>query len=354
MPCVRTHWRRTRCESATTGVGAGAAWSMNTATFVVSHTRSFPRSRRPAMTASMTESCTMTRETGTMTRSPTFASRAATRDRIFSATVLRNDPLPQQRIELVHRQRPGVGEGLDPPRDLAQLVFAELETELLRAMVDRVFPRQAVRDVHRALETEVRGVEDLIAVWVEIDRLRVHAGLVVEGVLAGHEVVVRDLDPDEGGDELVEVTELRKVIFLADRRGVVGVHPRDEAAERRDPVALADAEHARVDVGRPALEDRIAVGDRASGVVVTVELDVATHVVAELDRERIALPRGRDADRVRDTDAVHAHPVHGRVHLEEIALGRAKAVLAGKTDFLPVVANESDHLARVFDDLVDA
>src|SRR3989440_9394190 len=113
MPCAHTHSRSTRCESATTGVGAGAAWSTKTATFVVSHTRSLPRSRRPAMTASITESWTITRETGVMTRSPALASRDATRERIFSARVLGNDPLPQQRIELVHRERPGVGERLD-------------------------------------------------------------------------------------------------------------------------------------------------------------------------------------------------------------------------------------------------
>src|SRR6267143_1484720 len=354
MPCVRTHWRRTRCESATTGVGAGAAWSMKTATFVVSHTRSFPRSRRPAMTASMTESCTMTRETGTMTRSPTFASRAATRDRIFSATVLGNDPLPEQRVQLIHGQRAGVGEGLDLARDLAQLVFAELKAELFRAMVDRVLPGQAVRDVDRARQPEVSGIEDLVAVRVQIDRLRMHACLVVERVLAGHEVVIRNLDPDERRDQLVELPQLREVVLLADRRRIVGVHPCDEAAERRDPVALADAEHARVDVGGSALEDGVAVGDRASSVVVTVELDVATHVVAELDGERITLTRVRDADGVRDADAVHAHPVHRRVDLEEIALGRTEAVLAGEADFLAVVADERDHLARVFDDLVDA
>src|SRR5256885_10049202 len=138
MPCVRTHSRRTRCESATTGVGAGAAWSTKTATFVVSHTRSLPRSRRPAMTASMTESCTITRDTGTMTRSPTLASRAATRERIFSATVLGNDPLPQERIELIHRERPGVGQRFDRLGDQLQLVFAKLEPELLRAVVDGV------------------------------------------------------------------------------------------------------------------------------------------------------------------------------------------------------------------------
>src|SRR2546428_6445327 len=143
MPCDRTHSRRTRCESATTGVGAGAAWSTNTATFVVSHTRSFPRSRKPAMTASMTESWTITRDTGAMTRSPALASRAAALERIFSARVLGNDPLPKQGIELIHRQRAGIGERLDAAGGLSKLLLAQLAGELPRARIRRVPPRAA-------------------------------------------------------------------------------------------------------------------------------------------------------------------------------------------------------------------
>src|SRR5256885_6258767 len=263
MPCVRTHSRRTRCESATTGVGAGAAWSTNTATFVVSHTRSFPRSRSPAMTASITESWTMTRDTGVMTRSPAFASRPATRERIFSARVLGNDPFPEKRIELVHRQRPGIREGLDPARDLLQLVLPELEAQLLRAVVDRVLSGEPVRDVDRSLKAKVRGVQDLVAVGVEVDRLRVHAGLVVERVLAGHEVVVWDLDADKRRDELVQVAQLWEVVLLPDRGGVIGIHSRDESPQRGDAVAFPDAEHARVCVSGASFEDRGSGGDRA-------------------------------------------------------------------------------------------
>src|SRR5437867_6816358 len=354
LPCARPHPRRTRCEPATTGVGAGAAWSTNAATLVVSHTCSLPRSRNPAMTASMTESWTITRDTGAMTRSPAFASRAATRERIFSARVLGNDPLPKQRVELIHRQGAGVGERLDPAGDLPQLILTELEAELLRAVVNRVLAGKAVGHVDRSREPEVGGIQDLVAVRIQIDRLRVHARLVVEGVLAGYEIVVRDLDADERGHELVEVPQLRKVVLLADRRRIVRVHPCHEAAERGDAVALPDAEHAGVDVGGPAFENGVAVGDRAPGVVVTVELDVAPHVMSQLDCERIALPRGRDADRVRDADAVHAHPVHCRIDLEEIAFGGAKAVLAREADLLAVIADERDHLAGVLDDLVDA
>src|SRR3979411_3205468 len=135
---------------------------MNTATFVVSQTRSFPRSRRPAMTASMTESWTMTRDTGTMTRSPARTSRPDARDRIFSARDLiitipaqrfgsRDDPLPQHGVELIHRQRTGVGHCFDALGDLAQLGLPEREAELLGAMPDGVVTRQPMSDVDRAL-----------------------------------------------------------------------------------------------------------------------------------------------------------------------------------------------------------
>src|SRR2546425_5415609 len=327
---------------------------MKTATLPVSHTRSFPRSRSPAITASMTESWTMTRDTGAMTRSPACASRPEARDRIFSARVLGNDPLPQQRVQLIHRERTGVGQGLDPPRDLLELVFAEFEAELFRAMVDSVLSGEAVRDIDRACEPEVGGVEDFIGVGVEIDGLRVHPRLVVESVLPGHEVVVRDLDADQRRDELIQVAQLAQVVLLADRGGVVGVPPRDEAAEGSDAVALADPENARVDVRRPALEDRVAVRDRAAGVVVAVELDVAVHVMAKLHRERVALARRRDPDGVSDAYTVHAHAVHGRVDPEEVALRRAEAVLAREAHLLAVVADEGDDLASVLDDLVDA
>src|SRR5438045_8764233 len=139
------------------------------------------------MTASMTESCTMTRETGTITRSPTLASRAATRDRIFSATVLGNDPLPKQQVELVHREWARVGEGLDAPCDLAQLVFSELQTKLLGAMVDRVLPGETVRDVGRSLDSEVRGHQDLVAAEIETVGIGVVGSNSAKHVSNGHE-----------------------------------------------------------------------------------------------------------------------------------------------------------------------
>src|SRR5207247_1077649 len=135
----------------------------------VAPTPSSPRPRSPAITASITESWTMTRDTGAITRSPECASRPDARERIFSASVLGNDPLPQQRVQLIHRERAGVGQGLDPTRDLLELIFAEFEPELFRAVVDRVLAGEPVRDVDRSRQAEVGRVEDFVGVGVEID-----------------------------------------------------------------------------------------------------------------------------------------------------------------------------------------
>src|SRR5438309_10711084 len=120
---------------------------MNTATRLVSQTCALPRSRSPAITASITESWTMTRDIGAITRSPACASRPDARERIFSASVLGNDPFPEQRVELIHRERAGVGQGLDPPCALLELIFPEFEPELFRAVLARVPASQPMRDV---------------------------------------------------------------------------------------------------------------------------------------------------------------------------------------------------------------
>jgi len=85
-----------------------------------------------------------------------------------------------------------------------------------------------------------------------------------------------------------------------------------------------------------------------------MELDVAADVMPELDGERVALPRRRDPDGVGDADPVHAHLVDGLIDPQEVALGRAEAVLAREADLLPVVLDELDDPARLDDDLVDA
>src|SRR5712691_4844075 len=107
-------------------------------------------------------------------------------------------------------------------------------------------------------------------------------------------------------------------------------------------------------MGRAALEDAVRVRDRAAGIVVAVELDVAMDLMAQLRRERVALPRCRDADGVRHADAVHPHLIDGGIDPEEVSLGRAEAVLAREADFLAVILDELDDGAGLADDVVDA
>src|SRR5260370_41883816 len=76
--------------------------------------------------------------------------------------------------------------------------------------------------------------------------------------------------------------------------------------------------------------------------------------MTQLGRERVALPWRRDADRVRDSDAVDAHPVDGGVDLEQVAFGRAEAVLAREASFLAVILDELDDRAGFAEDVVHA
>ena len=85
----------------------------------------------------------------------------------------------------------------------------------------------------------------------------------------------------------------------------------------------------------------------------SVELDVARDVMAQLDRERVALARRGDPNGVSHADAIDAHPGDRRVHPKEVAFGRAEAVLAREAHLFSVVADERDDLPRVGDDLVD-
>ena len=101
------------------------------------------------------------------------------------------------------------------------------------------------------------------------------------------------------------------------------------------------------------LEDAVRIRDRAAGIVVSVELDVALDMVTQLCREGIAPSRRGDAYGVRHTDAVHAHSVHRGVDLEEVTLGRTEAVLAREPDLHAVVLDELDDRARLADDVVD-
>ena len=139
--------------------------------------------------------------------------------------------------------------------------------------------------------------------------LGVNAGLVREGGVAGDVVVEGHVDADQLGHHVLDLAQQRQIVALRMPFGIVGIHAGDEAAQRRDAVALADAEHGGVDVGGAGIQRREGVGDGAAGVVVAVELDVAADDAAQGPDQFVHLHGMGDAHGIGDADAVDAHGV---------------------------------------------
>ncbi len=77
-----------------------------------------------------------------------------------------------------------------------------------------------------------------------------------------------------------------KCLDLVLAQDILAVHPhqrRHESVERRDAVALADAEHSRVDVGGPGFDGDVSIRDGAACIVGEVRLDVAAQNLARVD-----------------------------------------------------------------------
>jgi len=99
------------------------------------------------------------------------------------------------------------------------------------------------------------------------------------------------------------------------------------------------------------------VRDRAAGIVVAVELDIAAGEAPQCSHHPAHLRRCRDADRVRDAKPVHhAEPVDGQVHPEKLGLLAAKRVFRAEAqlDAGRLLPDPGQNLCRQVDDLIDA
>ena len=113
--------------------------------------------------------------------------------------------------------------------------------------------------------------------------------------------------------------QLIEPILAYDQLTVASIHARDDARQWSDAVALADTEHARVDVCRAGLQRCVAVRDGAASVVVAVEFDVDTGKFAQRTHQFVYLARRGHAHRVGDAEAVDdAQLVYGQIHAQQI------------------------------------
>src|SRR4030095_10000640 len=115
-----------------------------------------------------------------------------------------------------------------------------------------------------------------------------------------------DLDAHDVGNHAVEIVQHLKFVF-PHQIAVVGIKPCDEASQRCYTVTLANAEDTGVNVSSARLQSRKAVGDCATAVVVSVELDARFDVMPEFRYKGKELPWSGHSDGVRQTHAVHTH-----------------------------------------------
>ena len=102
-------------------------------------------------------------------------------------------------------------------------------------------------------------------------------------------------------------------------------------------------------IRRARVERGVRIGDRAAAVIVAVELDGGAALLAEQRHQFADLPGSRDADGIRDADAVDAERVHGAVDRQQIVRVGAEGILARKAHDEAVRPREPDALLRAGD-----
>jgi hypothetical protein len=144
---------------------------------------------------------------------------------------------------------------------------------------------------------------------------------------------------------MFEVAQLFDLVLTQDVLAVRGNQRRHKAAERRDAVPLADAEHRGVNVGGPSFGSDVGVRDSTSRVVMEVRLDVAAHDFAQGVDLLENFPRRGTAHGIGDAYAVRAQPIDERVQLQYLSEIRAEGVFPGEANL---------NLVRfdIFDDLL--
>ena len=180
-----------------------------------------------------------------------------------------------------------------------------------------------------------------------------HPRLVMEGRGAGDRGVEGDLDTNHLGDHPIE---LRKDLepVLGDQLGVDAQEAGDHAAQRHDAIALTDAEDGGVDVGGARFQGGERIGDRASRVVVGVELDIAVDRLTHHRHQLEDLAGGGDPNRVGQSDPLRMQPVDRLVNPEQIARFGSERVLAAEADLQALCLDEANHFRARFNDLVHA
>src|ERR1035437_2540820 len=245
-------------------------WS-NTSTTRLGSCRGMPMRSNASMASGAVTSGANAQSTGAMTVSPAATWRPTRVEMISSTSVPTSGSHrgAQQSVNLVVVQRSVAGTALDLGGDPAQPDVVPGDSQVGRALAQRVPTHQLVTDHDASLDAESLGRERFVAPRVAEHRLGVHPRLVVKGEGGGDRRREGDVDAEHGRHHRLELGETVEAVVL-DKLGLDGEHPRDQTGERHDAVALTDAEDGGVDMGRTGLQRRQGGGHGPAGVVVGV------------------------------------------------------------------------------------
>ena len=235
-------------------------------------------------------------------------------------------------VGIIDGNGPDVGQSLDLGRARLVVLIGHLDVELLGTRLDGVPARQTRGKVDIAGHAEVSGVDDLVGAGVVQDSLGVNTGLVGEGTETGDVVVEGNVDLNSFGNEVLDVLDLLQLVLALDVLGVGNHHAGHETTQGGDAVALTDTKDGGVNVGGTSLQGTVGVGNGATGVIVEVSLDVATHDTSQHTDELVDLAGRGTANGIGNTDTVDTNLVDGGVDGQEVDEIRAERVFARESD----------------------
>jgi len=140
----------------------------------------------------------------------------------------------QHSVNIFHTLRANISELLDLGCRIFDLVIRKAQLELLNAALNGVPASQTVPNRNVARETKVLGLEDFVRARVIQNGFGVDSGLVRECAIASNRVVERNGNLDSIGNEILYLTQHRKVILGFDVFRIRGIEARNECPQWSD------------------------------------------------------------------------------------------------------------------------
>lgn len=172
---------------------------------------------------------------------------------LFLRDVVHSEAL-QDLVDIRQRDVAGISQSLDLGSSGLGLLSGETQVELFDAGLNSVPSSDSASKLDRSFNTEIIGVQDLVALGVLKNGLNVNTRFVREGRAARNVVIERDLDTDEACNVVLDLGDHLEIVAVLDLFAVQRVHARQESSERSNSVTFTNTENAGVNVGNSGFD----------------------------------------------------------------------------------------------------